>query len=190
MAYVCELGAGQRVYLDNQGVQTVVTLISSSLGQQQQASSSFTTGVWSTPPQVFQTPYGLVLKVTSEQGEKTLQIQGSSVSFISSILLKDSEQLPIQEVASLPVSPMSGMETIKPMTPMKMSPMEPMNLNMGNMQMSMNPMEMRIGNMEMRMGSPAPQKTPQTPRFCTQCGASVKPEDRFCSSCGHSISHQ
>ena len=206
MAYVCELGAGQRVYLENQGVQTVVTLISSSPGQQQQASNSFTTGVWSSPPQVFQTPYGMVLKITSEQGEKTLQIQGSGVSVISSMPLgKDSEQLPVHEVATLPVSPMPGVESLKPMppmnpmepmTPMKMSPMEPMkplepmNLNMGNMQMSMNPMEMRMGNMGMRMGSPAPQNTPQTQRFCTQCGASVKPEDRFCSSCGHPIHHQ
>lgn len=189
MAYVCELGAGQRVYLENQGVQTVVTLISSSPGQQQQASNSFTTGVWSSPPQVFQTSYGMVLKITSEQGEKTLQIQGSGVSVISSMPLgKDSEQLPVHEVATLPVSPMPGVESLKPMPPMK--PMEPMNLNMGNMQMSMNPMEMRMGNMGMRMGSPAPQNTPQTQRFCTQCGASVKPEDRFCSSCGHSISHQ
>lgn len=199
MAYVCELGAGQRVYLENQGVQTVVTLISSSPGQQQQASSSFATGVWSSPPQVFQTPYGMMLKILSEQGEKTLQIQGSSVSVISGTpSMNNSEQLPVHEVTSLPVSPMPGIEVMKPMkpmssmepmTPMTMSPMEPMkplepmNLKMGDMQMSMNPMEMRMGNMELRMGASAPNKQ----NFCSQCGASVKPEDRFCSSCGHQL---
>jgi len=190
MAYVCELGAGQRVYLENQGLQTIVTLVSSSPGQQQQASSSFTTGVWSSPPQVFQTPHGMVLKLTSEQGEKTLQIQGSSVSVISGTPSgKDSEQLSVHEVTSLPVSPMPGIEPMTPMTPMtpmKMSPMEPMkpmNLKMGDMEMSMNPMEMRMGNMELRMDSPAPNKQ----SFCSQCGTSVKPEDRFCSNCGHQL---
>ncbi|VXD22829.1 conserved hypothetical protein [Planktothrix serta PCC 8927] len=187
MAYLCELGAGQRVYLENQGVQTLVTLISSSPGQQQQASSSFTTGVWSSPPQVFQTPHGMVLKLTSEQGEKTLQIQGSSVTIISGTpSQKDSEELPVHEVTSLPVSPMPGIEPMEPMSPMKMSPMEPMkpmNLKMGDMQMSMNPMEMRMGNMELRMDSPAPNKQ----SFCSQCGTSVKPEDRFCSNCGHQL---
>ena len=187
MAYVCELGAGQRVYLENQGLQTIVTLISSSPGQQQQASSSFATGVWSSPPQVFQTPHGMVLKLTSEQGEKTLQIQGSSVTVISGTpLQKDSEQLPVHEVTSLPVSPMPGIEPMKPlepMTPMQMKPMEHENLKMGDMQMSMNPMEMRMGNMELRMDSPAPNKQ----SFCSQCGTSVKPEDRFCSNCGHQL---
>jgi hypothetical protein len=173
MAYVCELGTGQSVYLENQGAQTVVTLISSGPGQQQQASSSFTTGVWSSPPQVFQTPYGLVLKVISEQGERSLQIQGTSVSILGEMpSVTDSQQLTVQEVTRVSVSP------LKPMEPMKMEPMKPMNLNMGDMQMNMNPMSMR-------MGSGSSEENPKS--FCSQCGTSVKPEDRFCSNCGHQL---
>ncbi|CAC5344717.1 MULTISPECIES: zinc ribbon domain-containing protein [Planktothrix] len=173
MAYVCELGTGQSVYLENQGAQTVVTLISSGPGQQQQASSSFTTGVWSSPPQVFQTPYGLVLKVISEQGERSLQIQGTSVSILGEMpSVTDSQQLTVQEVTRVSVSP------LKPMEPMKMEPMKPMNLKMGDMQMNMNPMSMR-------MGSGSSEENPKS--FCSQCGTSVKPEDRFCSNCGHQL---
>ena len=173
MAYVCELGTGQSVYLENQGAQTVVTLISSGPGQQQQASSSCTTGVWSSPPQVFQTPYGLVLKVISEQGERSLQIQGTSVSILGEMpSVTDSQQLTVQEVTRVSVSP------LKPMEPMKMEPMKPMNLKMGDMQMNMNPMSMR-------MGSGSSEENPKS--FCSQCGTSVKPEDRFCSNCGHQL---
>ncbi|MGA8895920.1 MAG: zinc ribbon domain-containing protein [Planktothrix agardhii] len=173
MAYVCELGTGQSVYLENQGAQTVVTLISSGPGQQQQASSSFTTGVWSSPPQVFQTPYGLVLEVISEQGERSLQIQGTSVSILGEMpSVTDSQQLTVQEVTRVSVSP------LKPMEPMKMEPMKPMNLKMGDMQMNMNPMSMR-------MGSGSSEENPKS--FCSQCGTSVKPEDRFCSNCGHQL---
>jgi zinc-ribbon domain len=173
MAYVCELGTGQSVYLENQGAQTVVTLISSGPGQQQQASSSFTTGVWTAPPQVFQTPHGMVLKVISEQGERSLQIQGTSVSVLGEMpSVTDSQQLTVQEVTRVPVSP------LKPMEPMKMEPMKPMNLKMGDMQMNMNPMSMR-------MGSGSSEENPKS--FCSQCGTSVKPEDRFCSNCGHQL---
>ena len=185
MAYVCELGTGQSVYLENQGAQTVVTLISSGPGQQQQASSSFTTGVWTAPPQVFQTPHGMVLKVISEQGERILQIQGTSVSVLGEMpSVTDSQQLTVQEVTSVPVSPLKPMEPMK-MEPMKMEPMKPMNLKMGDMQMNMNPMSMQMGNMELRMGSGAPEENPKS--FCSQCGTSVKPEDRFCSNCGHQL---
>jgi hypothetical protein len=180
MAYVCQLGAGQSVYLENQGVQTVVTLISSSPGQQQQASSSFSTGVWSSPPQVFQTPHGMVIKITSQQGEKTLQIRGSSLSVLGEMpSVTNSQQLTVDEVTSLPVSP--GIEPMKPMKPME--PMKPMNLKMGDMQMNMNPMSMQMGNMELRMGSS--EANPKS--FCSQCGTSVQPEDRFCSNCGHQL---
>ncbi|HBW57587.1 MAG TPA: zinc ribbon domain-containing protein [Oscillatoriales bacterium UBA8482] len=182
MAYVCQLGAGQSVYLENQAAQTVVTLISSGPGQQQQASSSFTTGVWTSPPQVFQTPRGMVLKVTSEQGERMLQIQGSSVSLLGEMpLAADSKALTVQEVPSLPVVP--GIQPMEPMAMKPMEPMKPMNLKMGDMEMNMNPMSMQMGNMELRMGSPAAAAK----SFCSQCGTSVQPEDRFCSNCGHQL---
>lgn len=202
MSYLCELAEGQRIYLENQGDQTLVTLISNHPGQQQQSSSGFKTGVWSSPPQVFKTRDRIVLKLVSDQTENTLQIQGSNISVSNGTLsVNEAEQIPVHEVTSLPVSPLPAMEPMTPMTPMKlMEPMipmkvnpseptkslEPMNLQMGNMQMSMNPMEMRMGNMEMRINSPSANAG----LSCTQCGASVKSEDRFCSSCGHVLANQ
>lgn len=196
MPYLCELGEGQRIYLENQGEQTIVTLISSHPGQQQQTSSGFKTGVWSSPPQAFKTPHGFVLKIISDQEENTLQIQGRHISVNSETeVVNSAEEIPVHEVSTLPVSPLPAMEPMtpmklmEPMIPMKvnptepMKPLEPMNLQMGNMQMSMNPMEMRMGNMEMRMNSPSTN----TAHFCTECGASIQPENRFCPSCGHRL---
>lgn len=193
MAYVCELNTGQRVYLDNQGQQTIITPLSSGAGQQQQSSSGFSTGTWTVPPQVFQVPNGVVLKITSTSGEHWIQIQGSSMGVISGMpSMGSSQQMQVQQVSQVPgagMTPMESMQPMQPMTPMKpMEPMKPMNLNMGDMQMSMNPMEMRMGNMELKMGTPAPAPTAPTRRFCNQCGAPVTPTDRFCASCGNSLS--
>jgi zinc-ribbon domain len=33
----------------------------------------------------------------------------------------------------------------------------------------------------------ASASTSQTPRFCTECGTSVKPTDKFCASCGNKL---
>ncbi len=177
MAYACDLGTGQRIYLDNQGMQTIITAMSGGPGQQQQSSTGFQTGSWIAPPEIFQTAGGAVLKVTTAQGEHFIYIQGTSMQVMGGApSLSGSQQMQVQQVSSVPSSSMSPMEPMKPMS-------------MGGMQM--NPMEMRMGDMEMRMGSPtAPSSTPNTAsprRFCSQCGTAVEPEDRFCSSCGHRL---
>lgn len=176
MAYVCELSNGQRVYLDNQGTQTIITIISTSLGQQQQSSSGFQTGSWTSPPEMLATPNGIALKITTAQGEHYIQIQGNSISMMSgSPSFGNFQQIQVQQVPNNPMQPM------QPMKPMKM----------GDMQMDINPMGMRMGNMEMRMGSTSSTSSSAAsakPSFCSQCGASVKPSDRFCSSCGHQLS--
>jgi NADH pyrophosphatase NudC (nudix superfamily) len=182
MAYVCDLGTGQRVYLDNQGMQTVVTTVSTSRGQQQQSSSGFETGSWTAPPELFQTANGVIVKINTAGGDRLIQIQGNSMSVTSSVSsLSNSQQLQMQQVASTPASSMPPMQPMEPMQPMK--PIEPMK--MGDMQMNLNPMEMRMGNMEMRIGSTAQDS--ETRRFCSQCGAAVGASDRFCSSCGHQL---
>jgi zinc-ribbon domain len=175
MAYSCELSPVQKIYLDNPGTQTVVTIFSGSPGQQQQSSSSLQTGSWTAPPELFQTPNGVVLKIATAQGNHFMQIQGSSTSIMSgSPSFGSAQQMQLQQVASPLTSSMPSMEPMEPMQPMKM----------GNMSMNANPMEMRMGNMEMRMG----ELTQGTRRFCSQCGAAVQPEDRFCASCGHQLS--
>jgi hypothetical protein len=193
MAYVCELGAGQRVYLDNQGTQTVVTLASSSPGQQQQATTSVQTGSWIGPPQAFQAASGVVIKIQLPEADRFIQIQGSSISLVNAGAIETAQPLAMQQ-AEMPMMP-----SMEPMQPMQ--PMQPMT--MGNMSMSLNPMEMRMGDMEMRMRSETSsassnqgtnQATNQAStdaatnkRFCNQCGSAVKPADRFCSSCGNRL---
>jgi hypothetical protein len=204
MAYACELGTGQRIYIDNQGTQTVVTTMSGGPGQQQQSSTGFHTGAWSVPPEIFQTTGGAVLKVTTAQGEHFIYIQGSSMQVMGGApSLSGSQQMQVQQVAGMPSSSMPPMEPMKPMNMggMQMSPMKPMEpmkpMSMGGMQM--NPMEMRMGDMEMRMGSPAassPPKTPSPPAAPpdkpvaadTPAKAAGAPGTRrFCSQCGTAV---
>ncbi|MDJ0554424.1 MAG: zinc-ribbon domain-containing protein [Microcoleaceae cyanobacterium MO_207.B10] len=184
MAYKCELGNGQQVYIDNQGMQTVVTLASGGIGQQQQASTSLQTGKWNVPPTLFKTASGVILRIESEQGQSFVQLQAGGISTISGApSLSNAEVLSLQQVEATPSQGMAPMEPMKPMEPMQpMEPMEPMKpMKMGNMEMNMNPMEMRMGNMSMQMGTNSGR------RFCSQCGATVTASDRFCSSCGFQL---
>ncbi|PZV16627.1 MAG: zinc ribbon domain-containing protein [Leptolyngbya sp.] len=179
MAYVCDLGSGQRISLDGQGAQTIVAISSNSAGQQQQATSSLQTGTWTAPPEVYRTSEGVVVKLQTANGTQFIQIQGSRMGMVATPpSLTNAEQLPTQQTN---VSD-STMQPMKPMQPM----------NMGTMQMNLKPMEMKMGDMEMRMGSASADsinaaKPAPTRQFCTQCGASIKPSDRFCASCGHQI---
>jgi hypothetical protein len=186
MAYQCELGSGQSVYLDQQGTQTTVTTHSRGPGQQQQASQTFQTGLWTAPPELFQTPQGVVIRLSTAQGAYFLQIRGNSLQVMSDVpFCSSSQQMQVQHIASPSVSP--PIPAMQPLPPMK--PMQPMK--MGNMQMSIHPMEMQMGNMHMQMGEAPALTTPPvtgTRRFCSQCGGAVDPSDRFCSSCGHRLS--
>jgi hypothetical protein len=174
MIYQWELVTGHQISLDNQGAQTVVTILQTSAGQQQRTSNSFTTGVWIVPPEMSITPTGAMLKVTTSTGESLIQIQGNSIQMQSS----HGGEHQSSTIASSTSTFASGVEPMKPMKPMK--PMPPMQ--MGNMQMSMKPMVMRMGDMELKMGATADRQ-----RFCSQCGMPVKPIDRFCASCGNKL---
>ena len=160
MIYHWELGTGHQISVDNEGAQTVVTILHTSAGQQQRTSNSFTTGIWLVPPEMSMTPTGGILKVTTPSGESLIQIQGNSINL-------QSNQGASQSTTS--TSSSSTATGIKPM-------------QMGNMQMNMQPMSMKMGSMELNMDATASQK-----RFCTECGTSVKPTDKFCASCGHKL---
>ena len=178
MAYTCDLAPGHRVYLDNQGNQTIITTTMGLPGQQQQASNSMATGPWTAPPEMYQSNGGAVVKIFTAQGETCIHIQGNSVSMTAAPSVAGAQQLSMQQTTTMP--------SMRPM-----QPMQPMT--MGNMQMTMNPMEMRMGNMELKMDATnqAPHQTsnpsPQTRQFCSQCGSKVAAEDKFCSSCGHAL---
>lgn len=186
MAYVGELDTGQKIYLENQGTETVITNTFSGLGQQQQSSSSITTGSWTAKPKMYKTANGVVLEIITARGKYFVQIQGSSMSVMSETPSpRKDRQMQMRQVESTPASSMPPMEPMKPM-----QPMQPMK--MGDMEMKMNPMEMRMGNMQMQMGSSMSPSTSDgvhqsKRRFCSQCGELVNPSDRFCSSCGHRL---
>jgi hypothetical protein len=174
---MCELGTGQTIYLDNQGTQTIVTIASSSPGQQQQASNGFQSGVWTTPPELYRNPMGVVIRLQTAEGDRYIQIQGSSMSVMGQPpSLNSGQQMQMQQVAASPAVSMPPMQPMQSMPPMKM----------GDMEMSLNPMAMRMGNMAMSMASTTASSTP-TRKFCSQCGSPIKPSDRFCASCGNRL---
>ena len=159
MIYHWELGTGHQISVDNEGAQTVVTILHTSAGQQQRTSNSFTTGIWLVPPEMSMTPTGGILKVTTPSGASLIQIQGNSINLHS-------------QGASQSTTSTSSSSTSTGIKPMQM----------GNMQMNMQPMSMKMGSMELNMDATASQK-----RFCTECGTPVKPTDKFCASCGHKL---
>lgn len=201
MAYQCNLGNGQQVFVYNQDNQTIVTLSGTLPGQQQQSSSGFSTGKWTALPILYRNAGGFILRIESDRGPHYVQLQGSSMSAVGSTPnLENAQALPMQPAEHPPgatmesMNPMEPMKPMEPMEPMKpMKPMEPMKpMKMGDMEMRMNPMEMRMGNMAMSMGESTPSKGESTPsyrqNFCPQCGAPVKENDRFCANCGHRLS--
>ncbi|MGI0493152.1 zinc ribbon domain-containing protein [Alkalinema pantanalense CENA528] len=192
MPYLCELNNGQRIYLDNIGQQTTMTIASSQPGQQQQSGTSFTTGAWVAPPEALQFSNGAVIKLRTEQGELAIQVQGSSAAMVQGFPAGSQGQaLQMQQTATMTgmqpmpgmqpipeMQPMPGMQPIPEMQPMKsmpgMQPMQPMQpMRMGDMQMNSNPMEMRMGNMEMRMGNPTANASVSSASAASNVSSSV-----------------
>ncbi len=178
MAYHGQLSPHQQIKLVNTHTHTHVTVQSSQGGQQQAQRSSYTTGPWRTPPTLWRTEAGYILRIEA-QSPIVLQIQsGGSVA-----LLRELPPLGDATVIGLDLIP--DAETLEPMEPMEpMAPMAPMA-----------PMEMRMGNMAMKMGDMAlqpmginpPPPQPMSTHFCPQCGSPVQPSDRFCRACGHNL---
>ena len=188
--YLGNLGSGQQVYLENQGTQTIVTLFSSSPGQQQSQSNSFQTGFWVQPPALFRTASGVILQIHTQSGNHFVRLQTSGMTSVNETpSLSNAENIPLQQTEKNPASTMPSMPPMQPMEPMKpMEPIKPMEpLRMGNMEMQMSPrMQMRMGNMELQM-PPLGTETPAKGGFCTQCGNQLSAEDKFCGKCGHQV---
>lgn len=110
MAYSCELDTGLKIYLDNQGTQTVVATFSCGPGQMEKSHQNFQIGSWASPPIIFQTPNGIVLKIKTTQDEQYIQIQGRSISLLSGVpSLSISQQIQVSKVSCMP--------TLEPMQP-------------------------------------------------------------------------
>ncbi len=174
MAYQATLNGTQRIIIANQGRQTQITLVASSPGQQQSQSSSFTTGTWVNPPQLFNTAQGFILQINAEQGKHFIQIQANGISTIEGIpSLQNATSIELETFGDL-----LGQADIK------FEPMQPMK--MGNMSMDINSMSMQMGDMSLNLGNRA--KTTVSKTFCSQCGTEARKGDRFCRSCGHNLS--
>ncbi len=178
MAYMCNLGNHQQVFVSNQDNQTIVTLSGTGPGQQQQASTGFSTGKWIALPILYRSQGEFILRVESDRGPHYVQLQGSSMKAIAK-----APDLGTAEVMPMETAETPSMEPMKPMEPMEPTkPMEP--LKIGDMEMGMKPMEMRMGNMSLSMG----QSTSSSPKnFCPQCGVALKENDRFCANCGNRL---
>ncbi len=214
MAYLCDLGQGHRLYLENHGDETAIASLMSAPGQQQQSSSRFQAGVWTQPPQLFRVAQGALVKLTASKGEIYIQVQGQSLQVTQqSPSLNQAQQLQMSVVEGMPgVEPMQPMPPLSSMPsapsisevlPTPMKPLEPMR--MGNMQMSLEPMQMQMGNMKMQMGAPLqPPPTPAPPNRAdsdpVETNASLNPvtpnaaqppqanaQSRFCSQCGQPV---
>ncbi len=174
MTYQATLNGTQQITISNQGRQTQITLMASSPGQQQSQSSSFTTGIWINPPQLFNTAQGFILQINAEQGKNFIQIQANGISTIKGIpSLQDATSIELETVGDR-----SGQADLK------FEPMQPMK--MGNMSMDINSMSMQMGDMSLNLGNKSKSTVSKT--FCSQCGIEAKNGDRFCRSCGHNLS--
>ncbi|PZO45555.1 MAG: zinc ribbon domain-containing protein [Shackletoniella antarctica] len=182
MPYQYDISPTQKIYLDNLGDNTLITLASGGPGQQQQSGTQVATGPWTELPQVVRVGSGVLVRCTTGQRTFIWQVQGGQIGAADATAWPADQAEPMQVTAS-------SAPVMQPM-----APMQPMQ--MGDMQMSASPMTMRMGNMTLGKShgnssgaadgnasgtASGPQK------FCTQCGAAVSTGDRFCGSCGHQL---
>ena len=145
MPYTANLSDNQKLAISNIGNQTNITLVSSSTGQQQSQGSSFTTGVWQTPPQLYKVGAGFILKLNTSSGASYVSIQANGMSTITAPASDNGEEVKLQKTDDTATDASNmGFEPIQPM-----KPMQPMK--MGNMSMDINSMSMQMGNMSLNM---------------------------------------
>lgn len=96
-AYTCDLDKGQQIYIENQGLQTMIKLVSLGSGQQQSQGNSFETGNWRVAPTVFRTSNGAVLQIEAEQEQHFIQVQGNGMIRLDAAPeLNDADALPLR----------------------------------------------------------------------------------------------
>lgn len=186
-SYMGKLAGGSQFYVRNQGDQTQITIQTSSAGQQQSQSSGLTTGAWTAPPTLFQLANQFILRLEGAQGKFYVQLSMGGIQTTSKEpSLLGAQVLPLRVVEPADPAGFQSMGTMKPLSPMKpMEPMKPMS--------PMPPMRMEMGDMRMEMGGadtptePGQGQAQARPRFCSQCGTPVNPDDRFCAQCGHKL---
>lgn len=178
---------------------TVVTLQSGGSGQQQQSSSQFSTGQWTSVPLLYRLADGAVIAISTLAETYYLYAKGTQIQMSAG---EPSAELAAQMGQSypLPLKPVEAMPKVvmPPMQPM--STMQPMHLKLGNMEMSMGTAasafstassSARAESKNAQDDIPAQDISSETgssqtkvKQFCTQCGSAIDPSDRFCGYCG------
>jgi hypothetical protein len=97
MTYMHDIGNGQRLLVQNDGNDTRVALSSGDSGQQQNQSTSFSTGEWVKSPELFRTSQNLVLRIESESGAEFIGIHGNQIQSMREPDLKSAEKLMLKE---------------------------------------------------------------------------------------------
>ncbi len=175
MAYVASLNDSQKIAISLQGRQTQITLTSSSPGQQQSQSSSFSTGKWLNTPKLLDVGQGFVLQIDTEGGSRYINITGNRIDMVNppsdlqNYFTVDLKEVGNSQTAFKPIEPMPSMQPMK----------------MGDMSMDINSMSMQMGDMSLKMNDLS--KTVTNKQFCSQCGTQAQAGDRFCRSCGHEL---
>ena len=99
-AYLCNLGNGQQLYLENQGTETLLTLSSSSPGQQQSQRTQFSTGAWQATPTLKRTNHAWIVQVSTAQGDRYIQVQSQGMQMVTHPSSEAIESLPLQPISS------------------------------------------------------------------------------------------
>jgi hypothetical protein len=105
MAYLCEPHPGQQVFVDCLDGQTQLLCRRSQPGSQQQASSSFTTGNWTQPPELWRSPHGQFIHIHSPQGPIFVQIHSNGLEVIGPATIPPPiEIIPLQPTDAMPTT--------------------------------------------------------------------------------------
>ncbi len=99
MIYLSNLGANQQLYIENRGSQTLITLVSTTSGQQQSQSSSWETGSWTAPLAYSELDGGFLLRIDSVGGQHFIQVQASGFNSLQTApSLINADVMPLQKV--------------------------------------------------------------------------------------------
>ena len=124
MTHQWKLSTGHQISVENEGAQTIVTVLYGSSEQQQRTNNSFTTGIWISPPEMLPTATGAIVKITTPSGISTIEVNGNTVR-MQSDRTEDSSNYSSSSSTST-----SGFNPLKPMEPIVMR-LEDLELNIG-----------------------------------------------------------